>query len=354
MTSPTMTSAIPRTMKAAVLHGIGDLRLEEVPVPVMGPDDALIRVRACGLCTSDVHYLQHGRIGSYIVTGPMILGHEVAGEVVAVGANVRDLPVGTRVAVEAGVPCGRCEWCKNDKYNLCPDIAFYATPPYDGAMAEYCVIRADFAFPLPEGATYEQGALCEPISVGLQAARQTRLKAGDTVVILGAGPIGLTGIVAALGSGVAQVIISDVLPNRLEMAASLGAVAVDVRSQDLREVVMERTRGRGADILWDTAGIRAVVEGAPSLMKKGGQIALIAPIDTPITWNLFEVQNPELGIHGVMRYANTYPAAVALVSSGRFPIESIITSRRPLDEVLLAFEEASASKDKVTKVVVMP
>src|SRR5450759_1597191 len=171
-------------MKAAVLHGAHDLRLDEVPVPAIGPDDALIRVRACGLCTSDVHYFEHGRIGTHIVTGPMILGHEVAGDVVAVGSNVRNLAVGTRVAVEAGVPCGRCEWCKGGKYNLCPDIAFYATPPFDGAMAEYAAIRADFAFPLPDRATYEQGALCEPISVGLHSANLTGLKAGHTVVIL--------------------------------------------------------------------------------------------------------------------------------------------------------------------------
>ena len=150
--------AIPTTMKAAVLHGIGDLRLDTVPVPSYGPDEVLIRVKACGLCTSDVHYLQHGRIGDFIVTGPMILGHEVAGEIVAIGSNVTNLVVGDRVAVEAGVVCGRCEWCKTNKYNLCPDIAFYATPPFDGAMAEYCVIRKDFAFRLPDHATYAQGA----------------------------------------------------------------------------------------------------------------------------------------------------------------------------------------------------
>ncbi len=345
---------IPKTMKAAVLHGIHDLRLEEVPVPEIGPDEVLIRIRACGLCTSDVHYLEHGRIGTHIVTGPMILGHEVAGDVVKLGADVKTLEIGTRVAVEAGPTCGKCEFCKGHKYNLCEAIEFYATPPFDGAMAEYQKIRADFAFPLPDRATYAQGALCEPISVGLHSANLTGLKAGDVVVVLGAGPIGLTSIVAALGRGAREVIISDVLPNRLEMAAHLGAIPVDVRTQDLKEVVMAQTRGMGADILFDTAGIRSALEAAPAMMKKGGDIALIAPIDTDVTFSLFDIQDREVSIHGVMRYSNTYPAAVALVSSGRYPIEDIITSRYPLDDVIKAFEEANGHKDKVTKVLIEP
>jgi L-iditol 2-dehydrogenase len=346
--------SIPTTMKAAVLHGIGDLRLETVPVPSYGPDEVLVRVRACGLCTSDVHYLQHGRIGEFIVTGPMILGHEIAGDIVAIGDNVKNLAVGDRVAVEAGVVCGRCEWCKTNKYNLCPDIAFYATPPYDGAMSEYCVIRKDFAYRLPDNATYAQGALCEPISVGIHSANLTGLRAGDTVVILGAGPIGLTGIVAALGKGAGKVIISDLLPNRLAMAKQLGAIPVDVSKEDLREVVMRETHGLGADILWDSAGVRPALEAAPKLMKRGGDIALIAPIDTPVTFSLNDLQSREISVHGVMRYSITYPAAIALVSSGRFPIETIITKRFPLDDVLAAFEAAAGKKDQVTKVLVEP
>ena len=138
---------IPNTMKAAVLHGAGDLRVEEVPVPALGPDDALVRVRACGICASDVHYLVHGRIGKYVVEQPMIVGHELAGDVVAIGPNVSRLAVGTRVAVEPGVTCGRCRMCKAGRYNLCPDVEFYATPPVQGAMSEYAIIRADFAHP---------------------------------------------------------------------------------------------------------------------------------------------------------------------------------------------------------------
>jgi L-iditol 2-dehydrogenase len=149
---------IPRTMKAAVLHGAGDLRVEDVPVPEVGPHEALVRVRACGICTSDVHYYEHGRIGSHIVAEPMVVGHELAGDVVAIGSSVDCVAIGTRVAVEPGVPCGSCELCKSGRYNLCTDVEFYATPPVNGAMSEYAMIRADFAHPLPDHATYEQGA----------------------------------------------------------------------------------------------------------------------------------------------------------------------------------------------------
>ncbi|MFN8619851.1 MAG: NAD(P)-dependent alcohol dehydrogenase [Chloroflexota bacterium] len=346
------TPTIPTTMKAAVLHGVGDLRLDTVPVPAYGPDQVLVRVRACGLCTSDVHYLQHGRIGEYVVREPMILGHEVAGDVVAVGADVTSVRVGDRVAVEPGVPCGRCPSCKSSQYNLCPDVVFYATPPIDGALSEYCVTRGDFAHRLPDGATYAQGALCEPISVGIHSAHLTGMRAGDTVVILGAGPIGLTGTVAALGMGAGRVIISDVLPNRLEMAGSLGALPVDVTREDLSEVVVRETRGAGADVLWDSAGFRPALEAAPKLMKRGGHIALIAPIDTAISFSLTDLQSREIAIHGVMRYANTYPAAIALATSGRFPIESIVTRRYPLEDVVAAFEAAAGKKDQVTKVLV--
>ena len=149
-------------------------------MPELGPEDVLVRVRACGICASDVHYFVHGRIGTYVVEQPMIVGHELAGDVVAVGSAVTRLAVGTRVALEPGVTCGRCRMCKAGRYNLCPDVVFYATPPVQGAMSEYALIRADFAHPLPDHVPYEQGALCEPISVGIHCCNLTGVKPGDT------------------------------------------------------------------------------------------------------------------------------------------------------------------------------
>ena len=344
---------IPSTMKAAVLHAANDLRVEEVPVPSIGPEDALVRVRACGICASDVHYFVHGRIGQYVVEEPMIVGHELAGDVVAVGPDVRGLAVGTRVALEPGVTCGRCQMCKSGRYNLCPDVSFFATPPVQGAMSEYAVIRADFAHPLPDHVSYEQGALCEPISVGIHCCDLTGVKAGDSVVILGAGPIGLTAILAARQRGAGLVIISDVYPARLEVARRLGAVAVDVRTEDLAAVVRERTAGVGAEALFDTSGIRAVTEAAPELVRKGGAIAVVGlPADDAITYRMLTVVHKELSIHGVFRYANTYPAAVALVASGQYPVEAVVTDHYPIDEALAAFDTALNAKDRAIKVMV--
>jgi L-iditol 2-dehydrogenase len=341
------------TMKAAVLHAAHDLRVEDVPIPELGPEDALVRVRACGICASDVHYYVHGRIGKYVVQEPMIVGHELAGDVVAVGSGVRHLAIGTRVAVEPGVTCGRCAMCKSGRYNLCPDVVFYATPPVQGGMSEYARIRADFAHPIPDQVSYEQGALCEPISVGVHCSNLTGVRPGDTVVILGAGPIGLAAIVAARQRGAGQVIASDVYPHRLEVARQLGAIAVDVRTDDLAQVVMDRTGGRGADELFDTSGVRSVIEAAPDLMRKGGAIALVGlPADDSVTYHMLKVVDKELSIHGVFRYSNTYQAAVAIVASGQYPVEAVISDRIPLDQAVMAFEKALNEKDRAIKVMV--
>ena len=344
---------IPGTMKAAVLHAADDLRVEEVPVPIPGPDDVLVRVRACGICASDVHYFVHGRIGTYVVEQPMILGHELAGDVVAAGANVSRPTIGTRVALEPGVTCGRCRMCKAGRYNLCPDVRFYATPPVQGAMSEYAVIRADFAYPLPDAASYEHGALCEPISVGIHCCNLTDVRPGDTVVILGAGPIGLTAVLAARQRGARQVIVSDIYPARLGVARRFGAVPVDVGHEDLQQVVMDLTEGQGADALFDTSGVRAVIEAAPDLMRKGGAIAIVGlPADDSVTYRMLKIVDRELSIHGVFRYANTYPAAVALVASGLFPVDDVVTDHFPIDDAVAGFRTALDAKDRAIKVMV--
>jgi L-iditol 2-dehydrogenase len=312
-----------------------------------------VRVRACGICASDVHYYVHGRIGTHVVEEPMIVGHELAGDVVAVGSNVSRLAVGTRVALEPGVTCGRCRMCKAGRYNLCPEVQFYATPPVQGAMSEFAVIRADFAHPLSDTASYIQGALCEPISVGIHCCNLTGVQPADTVVILGAGPIGLTAILAARQRGAAEVMVSDVYPVRLGVARGFGATPVDVRTEDLRQVVMERTDGEGADALFDTSGVRSVIEAAPDLMRKGGAIAIVGlPADDSVTYRMLKIVDRELSIHGVFRYANTYPAAVALVASDQFPVEDVVTDRFPIDEAVAGFETALHAKDRAIKVVV--
>ncbi len=219
-------------------------------------------------------------------------------------------------------------------------------------MAEYAVIRVDLAHPIPDAVTYEQAALCEPLSVGIHCANLTGVRPGDSVVILGAGPIGLMAIVAARQRGADTVIASDVIPQRLGVAALLGAVPVDARSGELAATVLELTGGHGADALFDTSGVRSVIEMAPSLMRRGGAIAVVGlPADDRVTYHMLEIVDRELSIHGVFRYANTYPAAIALVASHRYPVEAIITDHRPIDDAVLAFD--GALNDKATTIKVM-
>ena len=229
---------------AAVLHGVNDLRVEERPIPEPGPGDVLVGMRSVGICGSDVHYLTHGRIGSFVVEAPMILGHESAGVVEAVGPGVTSLTPGDRVALEPGVPCRACSACKAGCYNLCPDVRFFATPPIDGSMARYVVHPADFCYALPEHVSLDEGALLEPLSVGLHACRRGGVGPGSRVLVTGAGPVGLTALLMATAAGAAEVLVADVRPERLDLAASLGAaVILDARDPDLGRLARDRAGG---------------------------------------------------------------------------------------------------------------
>jgi L-iditol 2-dehydrogenase len=264
---------MPKTMKAAVLHAVDDLRIQDVPVPrLTEPDDVLVRIRSVGVCGSDIHYFREGRIGRYIVGQPMILGHECAGEVVEVGEAVVDLKPGDTVALEPGIPCRKCVFCRTGRYNLCRDVVFFATPPIDGAFCEYVTHPADFAFRLPEGMSLDEGAMMEPLAVGMYAAQRAGIATGDTVAILGSGPIGLMALQAARARGATTLIATDVSPMRLEMARKLGAThALDARDVDVVKAVRDLTGGRGADAVMEAAGTPPTIEQALRAAKSGGR-----------------------------------------------------------------------------------
>src|SRR2546429_5602395 len=209
--------------QAAVLYAPHDIRIEERPVPKPGPREVLIEIKAVGVCGSDYHYYEHGRIGSYIVLQPLILGHESAGVIVDVGEGVNKSRIGERVAIEPGIPDGTCEQCRTGHYNLCQNVRFFGTPPIDGAFANYVTVPTQFAYTLPDNMSNEEGALIEPLSVGLWACRKARLRGGDHVLITGAGPVGMLAMKVAYALGVAPVTITDVSPQRLAIARHLRA-----------------------------------------------------------------------------------------------------------------------------------
>ncbi len=269
-------SSIPATMKAAVMPRPGEIAIQELPVPQAGPGEVLIKVMAVGVCGSDVHYYENGRIGSYIVQKPIILGHECAGEISAVGEGVTRFKPGDRVAVEPGVTCGKCRACKEGRYNLCPKVEFLATPPYDGAFVQYIKMREDFVFPIPDSLSYEAAALNEPFSVGIHAAKRSRLQPGSTVAIMGMGPVGLMAVAAAKAFGAAQIFVTDLEPIRLEAAKRMGAThAINVREQDAVAVIKSLTNDEGVDVAWETAGNPRALQSAMASLRRGGKLAIV-------------------------------------------------------------------------------
>jgi L-iditol 2-dehydrogenase len=314
-------------MRAAVLRGPGDVAIEERPVPRPGPAQVVVRVRSVGVCGSDAHYYEHGRIGRFVVEAPLVLGHEASGEVVELGPDVTRLTVGQRVAIEPGVPDLTCEQCLAGRYNLCPDMRFFATPPIDGALAEYVVVHEAFAHPVPEVISDDAAALLEPLSVGLWACRKARVSAGDRVLVTGAGPIGLVSVQAALAFGATEVTVSDVNPARLALAKELGATEVlDARESRLSDLP------RPPQVLLECSGHAPVIAEAIRALDRAGRAVLVGMGSDEVALPLSVVQEHELELMGTFRYANTWPVAIALVASGRIDLDRLVTGTYRLDQ----------------------
>jgi L-iditol 2-dehydrogenase len=329
-------------MRTAVLTETEQFGFEERKRPEPDTDEVLVAVRDVGICGSDIHYYRHGRIGDYVVEDPLILGHESAGEIVAVGTDVTGLDIGERVALEPGVPCRRCEHCKRGEYHLCPDVTFMATPPDDGAFAEYVTWPADFAYALPEDVSTRAGALCEPLSVGIHAARRGTVGVGDSVLITGGGPIGLLTMEAAHATGASKVFLSDVVEQKLELAEERGADrTINSRERDLTEVVEDSTDGRGVDVVIEASGAPPAIQSTIEAVRRGGDIVFIGlPSDGEIPLNTPEIIDNELDIHGSFRYKNTYKTAIDLIADGAVDVQGIIDFETPLEDIENAFRRA--------------
>lgn len=347
---------IPTTMKAAVMPKPQEIVIKELPVPRIGADEVLIKVMAVGVCGSDVHYYENGRIGRFVVEKPIILGHECAGEISAVGEQVTRFRVGDRVAVEPGVTCGRCRACKEGRYNLCPDVQFLATPPVDGAFVQYIKMREDFVFPIPDHLSYESAALNEPFSVGIHAAKRTKLKPGSSVAIMGMGPIGLMAVAAAKAFGASRIYAADLEPFRLEAAKRMGAThVIDVREQDPVEYIRQLTGNEGVDAAWETAGNPKTLQSALRSVRRGGKLAIVGlPAQDEIPLNIPFIADNELDICGIFRYANTYPSGIRFLASGLVDTQALITDKYPLEKTQEALERAMTNKSGSLKVMVYP
>lgn len=343
-------------MNAAVLNKPLDIEIKQVNVPDPKEDEALIKVHCIGVCGSDVHYYEHGKIGRYVVEEPIILGHELAGEVVKVGKHVENVKIGDRVAVEPGVTCGRCDYCKSGRYNLCPDVVFMATPPVDGAWAEYVSVRSDFLFKLPDEMSYEEGALLEPLSVGIHAMLRGKVTPADRVLVTGLGPIGLLAIQAAKMFGVQEIYATDVVAFRRQLGLQLGAVdVIDPLNENTNEKITELTKGSGVDVIIETSGNQLAISETIKIVNRGGRIVLVGlPVVDEVPIDVTHLIDSEFDIYGVFRYANTYPTAIQALSNSNLNIEDIITHKFALKDIHEAVEIARTEKDTSIKIMIYP
>lgn len=340
--------------QAVYMTGTYNMEMRDIDKPIPKEKEVLIKLEYVGICGSDVHYFEHGRIGDFVVEGDFILGHECAGEVVEIGEGVTTLKVGDRVALEPGITCGQCEFCKSGKYNLCPDVEFLATPPYNGSLMNYIAYPENMAFKLPENVSTLEGALVEPLAVGMHAAIQGNVKLGSTVVILGAGCIGLVTLLACKAYGATNIIVADIIDKRLDYAKKLGATTViNSKNENLREKISELTGGQGADIVVETAGAEVTIKESVYLVKRAGTIVLVglAPKDI-IEFDFMQIMGKEAEIKSVFRYRNIYPAAIGAIADGKIDVKGIVTHEFDFSDTKKAFDYVISNKQDVVKAVI--
>lgn len=334
--------------EAAVMHDTYDVRIEEKPVPEPGPHEVLVEIKAVGVCGSDVHYYEEGRIGDFVVREPLILGHESSGVIVELGDEVTKHTTGERVALEPGVPDMVCHECRAGRYNLCPNVRFFATPPIDGTFTNYVTLHEDFAFTLPDNLSDEVGALMEPLSVGLWACWKGNVTVGDQVLVTGAGPIGILAMQVAQALGAKEVTITDVSPQRLELAERTSATrAINVSEESLEDAGVE------ANVLIECSGNPQALNDGIKRLRPAGTAVIVGMGSEEIGVPLGYMQPREITLTGTFRYANTYPAAIGLAANGQVDLETIITSHYDLKETEEALQ-ASKKDPANIKPIVMP
>lgn len=328
--------------RTAVMTTPGTIVIEDRAVREPGPNEAIVRPEVVGVCGSDTAYYTVGRVGDYVVNGPIVLGHEVAGRVIATGPTVRNVCVGDRVAVEPGTPCRDCRECMAGRYHLCPDLVFLATPPYDGALLEQMTIDARNLFVIPDGMSYEQGALVEPLSVGIWGCKRSGLRGGDEVLVTGAGPVGLLAGQAARALGAASVTLTDVSDFRLDFARNLGFIT-------------EPSQNPGAavfDVLLECSGAPGVLAAGMRRLRPSGSAAMIGmPKEEAVGLPLAQLNVNELSLALVNRYNHTWPLAIELVASGRVEVSSLVTHHFALADTAAALTLGDRVPDSIKAVV---
>lgn len=341
-------------MKVAVMEGIGKMGFTERPVPEVKDDEVLVELEYVGVCGSDLHYYESGGIGNYIVEPPFVLGHEAGGTVVKTGKAVKHLKPGDKVALEPGKTCGQCEFCKSGRYNLCPDVIFFATPPVDGVFQKFVAHEAGLCFKLPDHMDTMEGALIEPLAVGFHAANQGDAHTGQLAVVSGAGCIGLVSVLALKARGVSKIYVIDIVDKRLEKAMELGATGIiNAKHQDPVKEIMAITEGKGCDLFIETAGTEITTRQAIEMAKKGSNIVLVGYSKTgEMTLPMSLALDKELTFKTVFRYRNMYPMAIEAVAQGKIDLKSIVSTVFQFDDIQNAMDACVSDKENIVKAVI--
>jgi L-iditol 2-dehydrogenase len=343
-------------MKALLLSEYNQLDIADLPAPVPGADEILVRVAACGICGSDVHGYD-GTSGRRIP--PIVMGHEAAGVVAAAGSGVSKFKVGDRVTFDSTVYCGQCEFCLQGEINLCNNRQVVGVSCGDyrraGAFAEYVVVPQRISYHLPEGLEFHEAAMLEAVSVALHAVRVSEMKGGETALVVGAGMIGLLTLQAAKAAGAAQVLIADIDRTRLERAEKLGADATLLLSgNELVQEILRRTDGRGVDLVLEAVGRDETISASIASVRKGGTVTLIGNISPQVKIPLQVVVSRQIRLQGSCASSGEYPEAMELLASGKIKVKPLITAVAPLSDGPQWFARLHAGEPNLMKVVLDP
>jgi D-xylulose reductase len=337
---------------ALVLEEAGKLSLRDIALTeTLGSGDVRISIDTVGICGSDVHYYTHGKIGPFVVRKPMVLGHEAAGVVTERGADVTHLGVGDRVCMEPGIPNPASKASKLGVYNVDPDVQFWATPPVHGCLTPSVVHPAAFTYRLPDNVTMAEGAMVEPFAIGMQAAARAKIKPGDVALVTGSGPIGLMCALSALAGGCATVFITDLVEEKLQIAARYENIKpLLIPRDDVSEHLKAATEGWGADVVFECAGAAASIQSALDAVAPAGCVVWVGmPVD-PVPVDIVLAQSKEIRMETVFRYANMYDRAIALIGSGKVDLKPLISETFGFEESIKAFDRAVEARPTDVKI----
>ena len=331
---------------ALVLEKQHTLALRNIELDdTLKPGDVRIAIDTVGICGSDVHYFTHGKIGPFVVNAPMVLGHEAAGVVLEIGNNVTSLKIGDRVCMEPGIPNMSSRASKLGLYNVDPSVVFWATPPVHGCLTPHVVHPAAFTYKLPDHVSMAEGAMVEPFAIGMHSATKAAIRPGDIALVSGAGPIGIMTALAALAGGCAKVIISDIVEEKLAVAAQYAGVeTVNAAKQNVAEYVLAATANWGADVVFECSGAAPAYKSALSACRPGGCLVFVGMPVEPVPFDIVVAQSKEIRMETVFRYANMYDRAINLISSGKVDLKPLISETFNFSDSVRAFERASEGR----------